>query len=73
MAYERFELLELYEDGDTIIEIIAAAGTARRTGLPFASEVVRAWTVRGAKAVRVRSYYDTYAYAQAMGPEPSPP
>jgi ketosteroid isomerase-like protein len=42
MAYERFELLELYSDEDTVVEVIAAAGKARTTGAPFASEVVRA-------------------------------
>ena len=66
MAYERFELLELYSDGDTVVEIIAAAGRARATGRPFASEVVRVWSFREGKAVRVRSYYDTYAYAAAL-------
>ena len=66
MAYSRFELLELYSDGDTVVEIIAAAGHARATGRPFTSEVVRVWTFREGKAVRVRSYYDTYAYAAAL-------
>ena len=67
MAYSKFELRELYEDGNTVIEVIAAAGDARATGQPFASEVVRIWSFRDAKAIRVRSYYDTYAYARALG------
>ena len=66
MAYERFELLELYADGATVVEVIAAAGKARATGTPFASEVVRIWTFRNGKAVRVRSYYDTHVYAAAL-------
>ena len=66
MAYERFELLELYSEGDTVVEIIAAAGHARATGRPFASEVVRVWNFFEGKALRVRSYYDTYAYAAAL-------
>jgi len=70
MAYERFELLELYAEGETVIEVIAAAGTARATGRPFASEVVRIWTFRDGKAVRVRSYYDTYGYAAAVANRP---
>jgi ketosteroid isomerase-like protein len=53
-------------DGDTVVEIIAAAGHARATGRPFASEVVRVWGFREGKAVRVRSCYDTYAYAAAL-------
>jgi ketosteroid isomerase-like protein len=67
MEYERFELLELYADGDTVIEIIRAEGYARSTGNPFASDVVRAFTFRGDKAVRVRSFYDTGAYLAALG------
>jgi ketosteroid isomerase-like protein len=66
MAYERFELRELYADGETVIEVIAAAGTARATGAHFASDVVRIWTFRGGKAIRVRSYYDTHSYATAL-------
>jgi uncharacterized protein len=66
LAYEQFELLELFADGATVVEVIAAAGTARATGNHFASEVVRIWTFRGGKAIRVRSYYDTYSYAVAL-------
>lgn len=66
MAYDRFELLELYADGETVVEVIAAAGTSRATGTSFASEVVRVWTFRNEKAIRVRSYYDTHAYAAAL-------
>ena len=70
MAYERFELLEAFGDGDTVVEVIAAEGHARATGRRFASEVVRLWTFREGKAIRVRSYYDTYAYAAALEPTP---
>lgn len=66
MDYERFELLELYADGGTVVEVIAAAGKARATGAAFSSEVVRIWTFRGGKAIRVRSYYDTQNYAEAL-------
>lgn len=69
MAYSRFELLELYEDGDAVVEVVVAAGEARATGKPFASQVVRIWTFRSRKAHRVRSFYDTYAYAQALSAE----
>jgi len=69
MAYDAFELRELYEDGDTVIEIVSASGTAEATARPFASEIVRVWTFRDGKAVVVRSYYDTYAYAAALAPK----
>ena len=67
MDYSAFELKELHEAGDTVVEVIAAAGRARATGRAFASEVVRIWTFREGRAVRVRSYYDTDAYAVALG------
>jgi ketosteroid isomerase-like protein len=66
MAYERFELRELYADGETVVEVIEATGTARATGSQFASDVVRIWTFRDGKAIRVRSYYDTHGYATAL-------
>lgn len=66
MEYERFELLELFADGDTVIEIVLAGGHARATGRSFESEVVRIWTFREGKAIRVRSFYDTGAYERAL-------
>src|SRR5687768_11267509 len=59
MDYERFELLELYADDETVVEVIAAAGKAHASGTRFASEIVRIWTFQEGKVVRVRSYYDT--------------
>jgi ketosteroid isomerase-like protein len=66
MDYTRFELLEIFGAGDRVVEVIGAGGTARATGRPFDSEVVRIWTFRGRSAVRVRSFYDTLAYAEAL-------
>ena len=67
MEYERFEPLEFFADGQTVVEIVMAGGRARATGRSFESEVVRIWTFREEKAVRVRSFYDTGAYARALG------
>jgi ketosteroid isomerase-like protein len=66
MDYTRFELLEVFGGGDRVVEVIGAGGTARATGRRFESEVVRIWTFRGRTAVRVQSFYDTYAYAEAL-------
>jgi ketosteroid isomerase-like protein len=66
LMYDSFDLRELYADGETVVEVIAAAGTARATGLRFAGDVVRIWTFRAGKAVHVRSFYDTHAYARAL-------
>ena len=67
MEYERFEPVEFFADGDTVIEIVFAGGRARATGRSFQSEVVRIWTFREGKAMRVRSFYDTGAYERALG------
>jgi uncharacterized protein len=68
MEYERFEPLEFFADGETVIEIVSAGGHARATGRAFQSEVVRIWTFRKGKAARVRSFYDTGAYERAFRP-----
>lgn len=66
MSYDRFELGEIHGEGDTVIELVHASGRAAASGRPFASDVVRIWTFRDGKAVRVRSYYDTAAYERAF-------
>jgi ketosteroid isomerase-like protein len=66
MDYTRFELLEIFAAGALVIEVIGAGGTARATGRRFNSDVVRIWTFSGRLAIRVRSFYDTQAYAQAI-------
>jgi ketosteroid isomerase-like protein len=67
LDYDRFDLLGIFGAGDRVVEIISAGGTARDTGRPFESEVVRIWRFRGDLAMQVRSYYDTYSYAEALG------
>jgi ketosteroid isomerase-like protein len=53
--------------GDTVVEFVQAKGVARKTGKTYESEIVRVWTIREGKAVKVRSYYDTAAYGLAIG------
>ena len=66
MDYERFEPLEFFANGDTVIELVLAGGRARASGRPFESEIVRIWSFLGDEAVRVRSFYDTAAYERAF-------
>lgn len=70
MRYEGFEVREYVVTEDRIAVVIYAHGTARATGKPFASEVVRVYDFRDGKIVRVRSFYDTDAYARAMQANP---
>jgi ketosteroid isomerase-like protein len=67
LEYDAFELVEAWQDGDTVIELVRASGTARETGKRFESEVVRLWTFHDGRVVRVRSYYDTANYLAAVG------
>ena len=66
LQYERFDPLEIFGDGETVVEVISAGGRAAVSGRPYESEIVRIWSFRGGKAVRVRSYYDTAAYERAF-------
>lgn len=67
MRYDRFKLEDYVADGDDVVAIISAGGTARKTGRRFDSGVIRIYTLKDGLIVRVRNYYDTQAYAQAMG------
>jgi uncharacterized protein YceH (UPF0502 family) len=66
LHYERFDPLEIFGDDENVVEIISAGGRAAASGHPYESEIVRIWTFRQGKAVRVRSYYDTAAYERAF-------
>lgn len=66
VEYDRFEPLELIAQGDSVVELIHGAGWVRATGRRYESVIVRIWTIRDGKVVRVRSFYDTYAYVSAL-------
>jgi ketosteroid isomerase-like protein len=66
MEYERFDLLEIHGDGDTVVEIVNASGRAAASRRPFESELVRVWTFQAGQAKLVRSYYDTAAYERSF-------
>lgn len=67
MKYDRFAVLQELIAGDEVIQVIDASGTAVATGKRYGSQVVRIFTVRGGRIVRVRTFYDTAAYAAALG------
>jgi ketosteroid isomerase-like protein len=66
VEYDQFDPLELTAQGDTVVEVIQAAGHAKATGRRFKSTIARVWTIRNGKVVWVRSFYDTYAYVAAL-------
>ena len=67
VRYDAFAVTQELTCGDEVIHIVTASGHAVATGRPYASEVVRIFTVRDGRIVRARSYYDTAAYAAALG------
>lgn len=66
MRYAGFEVREYIVTPTQVAAVIFAHGTARATGKPFASEVVRIYDFENGKITRVRSFYDTAAYARAI-------
>jgi uncharacterized protein len=68
MRYDRVELLEYLVSANTVAAVFVGEGLARRTGRPFHSEILRLYTFdpSGSKIVRVRNYYDTAAYVEAV-------
>lgn len=66
VTYGRFDVVQYIADGDQVVEIIEAAGTANANGRPYESRVVRIFTVRDGRIVRVQSFFDTAEYAKAL-------
>ena len=66
MRYDRVELRRYLVSGDDVAVLFLGAGVAKATGRPFESEIVRVYTFRGGKVLRVRNYYDTAAYVAAV-------
>jgi ketosteroid isomerase-like protein len=66
MRYDRVELIRYLVSGDDVAAIFRGAGVAKTTGRPFEREIVRLYTFRDGKVVRVRNYYDTAAYVAAV-------
>jgi ketosteroid isomerase-like protein len=66
MRYDRVELRRYLVSGDDVAALFLGAGVAKATSRRFESEIVRLYTFRGGKVVRVRNYYDTAAYVAAV-------
>jgi ketosteroid isomerase-like protein len=66
MKYDKVELQRYLVSGDDVAAIFIGEGTARATGKPFRSEIIRLYTFANGKVIRVRNYYDTAAYVAAV-------
>jgi len=66
LDYDLWEPRETFGSGETAVEIIHAGGRVRSNGARYESEIVRVWSFRAGRLVRVRSFYDTAAYVDAV-------
>jgi ketosteroid isomerase-like protein len=66
MDYEIFDAREFIAQGNQVVTIISAKATARATGRTVESDIVRIYTFRTGKIIKVRTYYDTAAYVDAI-------
>jgi uncharacterized protein len=66
MRYDKIEIKEYMADGDQVAAIFWGEGIAKATGKPFKGEIVRLYTFKEGKIVKVRNYYDTFSYVAAV-------
>ncbi len=66
MEYDQFEPFERIAQGDTVIVLYHAHGRAKSTGQAFKSDIVRIYTMKVGKIVKVRNYYDMASYVAAL-------
>lgn len=66
MRYDKTEIKEYIVDGDQVAAIFWGEGIAKATGKPFKSEILRLYTFKEGKIIRVRNFYDTSSYVAAV-------
>lgn len=66
MRYDKVEIKEYIAGGDQVAAIFWGEGIAKATGKPFKSEILRLYTFRNGKIIKVRNYYDTSSYVAAI-------
>lgn len=66
LEYDTWEPYEYVSEGETVVELVRGAGRVRSNGRRYEGDIVRVWTFRYGKLARVRSFYDTAKYVEAM-------
>ena len=66
LDYVRVEIPEWIEGDGAVAALYDCTVVARATGRRFESMFVRIWTMTEGKIVRIRTFYDTAAYAAAL-------
>ena len=67
VKYDSWKPMAWFRDGNTVIEHAHATGTARESGIPFETDLLRLWVFRERKVSRMVTMYDTLSYALAVG------
>jgi ketosteroid isomerase-like protein len=66
MRYDKVEIKEYLVDGDQVAAIFHPEGITLATGKPFNSEILRLYIFKDGKIIRVRNFYDTASYVEAV-------
>ena len=66
MRYDKVELREYLVSGPNVAAIFYGEGIALANGRAFHSEILRLYTFRDDKVVKVRNFYDTASYVAAV-------
>lgn len=69
MQYNKVEIKEYIVDGDQVAAIFWGEGIARSTGKAFQSEILRLYSFKDGKIIKVRNFYDTSSYVSALSNE----
>lgn len=65
MRYDKVEIKE-YIVGNQVAAIFWGEGVAKSTDKAFKSEIMRLYTFKNGKIIKVRNFYDTSAYVSAI-------
>ena len=66
LEYDTWEPYETVVQGEILVEFVRGGGRVRANGRRYESDIVRVWTFKDGEIVRVRSFYDTAKYVEAM-------
>lgn len=66
MEYEVFDAYEFIAQGTQVVAIIHDKAKAKPTGKELESEIVRIYTFRESKIIKIRTFYDTAVYVDAL-------
>jgi ketosteroid isomerase-like protein len=61
------EIVDVHGDGETVLMLLRATGTARHTEIELEVEWAAIWTVRGGKLLRAQGYLNRAEALEAAG------